>query len=35
VGSQHIIPSIEGEDLGALYQLVQQWSAKENQQCLS
>src|SRR5260370_11862880 len=35
VGSQHIIPSIEGEDLGALYQLVQQWLAKENQQCLS
>ena len=35
VGSQHIIPSIEGEDLGALYQLVQQWFAKENEQCLS
>ena len=35
VGSQHIIPSIEGEELGALYQLVQQWFAKENQQCLS
>jgi len=35
VGSQHIIPSIEGEDVGALYQFVQQWLAKENQQCLS
>jgi len=35
VGSQHIIPPIEGEDLGALYQLVQQWFAKESQQCLS
>jgi AcrR family transcriptional regulator len=35
VGSQHIIPPIQGEDLGALYQLVQQWFAKENQQCLS
>jgi AcrR family transcriptional regulator len=35
VGSQHIIPPIEGEDLGALYQLVQQWLAKESQQCLS
>jgi AcrR family transcriptional regulator len=30
VGSQHIIPPIEGEDLGALYQLVQQWLTKEN-----
>jgi hypothetical protein len=35
VGSQHIIPPIEGEDLNALYQLVQQWFAKESQQCLS
>ncbi len=35
VGSQHIIPSIEGEDLGALYQFVQQWLAQENQACLS
>ncbi len=35
VGSQHIIPAIEGEELGALFQLVQQWFAKENQQCLS
>jgi AcrR family transcriptional regulator len=34
VGSQHIIPPIEGEDLGAVYQLVQQWLAKESQQCL-
>jgi AcrR family transcriptional regulator len=30
VGSQHIIPPIQGEDLGALYQLVQQWLAKES-----
>lgn len=29
VGSQHIIPPIEGEDLGALYQLVQQCFTKE------
>jgi AcrR family transcriptional regulator len=35
VGSQHIIPPIEGEDLSAVYQLVQQWFAKESQQCLS
>ena len=35
VGSQHIIPPIQGEDLSALYQLVQQWFAKESQQCLS
>jgi AcrR family transcriptional regulator len=35
VGSQHIIPPIEGEDLSALYQLVQQWFAKESKQCLS
>jgi AcrR family transcriptional regulator len=35
VGSQHIVPPIQGEDLGALYQLVQQWFAKESQQCLS
>ncbi len=30
VGSQHIIPPIQGEDLGALYQFVQQWFAKES-----
>lgn len=30
VGSQHIIPPIEGEDLGAVYQLVQRWFTKEN-----
>jgi AcrR family transcriptional regulator len=30
VGSQHIIPPIQGEDLSALYQLVQQWFAKES-----
>jgi AcrR family transcriptional regulator len=35
VGSQHIIPPIQGEDLSALYQMVQGWFAKENQQCLS
>jgi len=35
VGSQHIIPPIEGEDLSALYRLAQQWFAKESQQCLS
>ena len=35
VGSQHIIPPIEGEDLSALYQLVQQWFTKESQECLS
>ncbi len=35
VGSQHIIPPIQGEDLSALYQLVQQWFAKESQSCLS
>jgi AcrR family transcriptional regulator len=35
VGSQHIIPPIQGEDLSALYQLVQQWFAKESQECLS
>jgi AcrR family transcriptional regulator len=35
VGSQHIIPPIQGEDLNALYQLVQGWFGKENQQCLS
>ncbi|GCE06626.1 TetR/AcrR family transcriptional regulator [Dictyobacter aurantiacus] len=29
VGSQHIIPPIEGEDLGALYQLVQHCFEKE------
>jgi len=34
VGSQHIIPPIQGEDLGAMFQLVQQWFAKESQQCL-
>jgi len=35
VGSQHIIPPIQGEDLGAVFQLVHQWFAKESQQCLS
>jgi hypothetical protein len=34
VGSQHIIPPIQGEDLSTLYQLVQQWFAKESQECL-
>ena len=29
VGSQHIIPPIEGEDLRALYQLAQRWFEKE------
>jgi hypothetical protein len=29
VGSQHIIPPIEGEDLRALYQLVQRCFEKE------
>lgn len=31
IGSQHILPPIQGEDLSALYQLVQGWFAKENQ----
>jgi len=35
VGTQHIIPPIQGEDLSALYQLVQQCFAKESQECLS
>jgi hypothetical protein len=35
VGSQHVIPPIRGEDLSALYQLVQQWFAKESKECLS
>ncbi len=35
VGSQHILPPIQGEDLSALYQLVQGWFVKENLQCLS
>ena len=35
VGCQHIIPPIEGEDLSAVYQFVQQWFVKESQQCLS
>ena len=35
VGSQHILPPIQGEDLNALYQIVQHWFAKESQQCLS
>lgn len=35
VSSQHIIPPIQGEDLGPVYQLVHQWFAKESQQCLS
>jgi AcrR family transcriptional regulator len=35
IGTQHIIPPIQGEDLRAMYQLVQQWFAKESQQCLS
>ena len=35
VGGQHMIPPIQGEDLSVLYQLVQQWFAKENQKCLS
>ena len=35
VGSQHIIPPLQGEDLSALYQLVQGWFVKENQTCLS
>ncbi len=30
VGSQHIIPPIEGEDLRALYQLAQRWFEKES-----
>lgn len=34
VGSQHILPPIQGEDLGALYQFVHQWFVKESQQCL-
>jgi AcrR family transcriptional regulator len=29
VGSQHIIPPIEGEDLRALYELAQRWFEKE------
>jgi len=29
VGSQHIIPPIQGEDLSALYQVVQGWFEKE------
>ncbi len=38
VGSQHIIPPIQGDDLSALYQFVHQWFqwfAKESQECLS
>lgn len=35
VGSQHLLPPLQGEDLSALYRLVQGWFAKENQQCLS
>jgi AcrR family transcriptional regulator len=35
VGSQHIIPPIDGENLSALYRLAQQWFAKESQPCLS
>lgn len=35
VGSQHILPPLQGEDVSALYQLVQGWFAKENQPCLS
>lgn len=35
VGSQHIIPPIQGEDLSALYQLVHQWFTKESKECLS
>jgi len=31
VGSQHIIPPIQGKDLSAMYQLVQQWFTKESQ----
>jgi len=31
VGSQHIIPPIQGEDLSALYRLAQQWFEKESQ----
>jgi AcrR family transcriptional regulator len=30
VGSQHIIPPIQSEDLSALYQLVQGWFEKES-----
>lgn len=30
VGSQHIIPPMQGEDLSALYRLVQGWFVKEN-----
>jgi len=30
VGSQHIIPPIQGEDLRALYQLAQRWFEKES-----
>jgi AcrR family transcriptional regulator len=30
VGSQHLIPPIEGEDLRALYQLAQSWFEKES-----
>jgi AcrR family transcriptional regulator len=35
VGSQHILPPIEGEDLSALFQFVHQWFTKESKQCLS
>ena len=35
VGSQHMLPPTQGEDLGAVYQLIQQWCAKESQPCLS
>ena len=35
IGSQHMIPPIQGENLSALYQFVQQWFEKESQQCLS
>ena len=31
VGSQHIIPPIEGEDLRALYQVAQRWFEKESE----
>jgi len=31
VGSQHIIPPIQGEDLRPLYQLAQRWFGKESQ----
>lgn len=31
IGSQHIIPPIQGEDLRPLYQLAQRWFEKESE----